>query len=87
MPNIYVQNVISGKIFEVTVSFVYIKILCEYYLSEKYKFIEFSWEIYFFYYIWSAELRNNIFAGIRKQSRLFIKFCKNLFSLILHLSN
>jgi len=79
MPNIYVQNVISAKIFEVKVSLVDIKIQCNiiyqkninlYSLVEKYSFL---------YYIWCAELKNNVFTAMRKQPGLKQKSMKTYF--------
>ena len=70
MSNIYVQNVISAKIFVVKVSLVDIKVQRDiiyqkninlYSLVEKYSFL---------YYIWCAELKNNVFTAIRKQPGL-----------------
>jgi len=79
MPNIYVQNMISAKIFEVKVSLVDIKIQRDiiyqkninlYSLVEKYSFL---------YYIWCAELKNNVFTAMCKQPGLKRKSMKTYF--------
>jgi len=70
MPNIYVQNVISKKIYEVKVSFVHIKIQCDIFYQENINLYSLVEKYSFLYYIWCAELKNNVFTAIRRQPRL-----------------
>ena len=70
MPNIYVQNVISAKIFEVKVSLVDIKIQHDIILQKNINLYSLVEKYSFLYYIWCAKLKNNVFTAMCKQPGL-----------------